>query len=302
MHRFWGYLSIMIATVLLGLWTSFSKILLNYLDPVVLSALVYTIGGGFLFLLRFSPLNHRITSLLNQDSYVESFVTRKEYGILIITAVFGSFLAPLTYLYGLEQITAVNASLLINVEILFVVVLGIFFLKEHFVKQDILGFLFIIVGTVFLATNGQLINFPPGQVIGSLLIVLAAFMWSIDTILSKYLSVKQDIVLISAVKCSIGGIFLLVLSLLFGQSFALPVDKLPYLFFIGIVIEASSFILVLFAIREIGSTRTGSLFSLASLFGAVFAFLILKESFTFLQLFFGFLMLVGVYIFYKNEK
>lgn len=302
MRHFWGYLSILTATVLLGLWTTFGKILLNYLDPVVISGLVYAIGGGFLFFLRFSPLNNRITALLNKDTYVESFISRKEYGILIITAVFGSFLAPLIYLNGLKQITAVNASLLINVEILFVVFLGVFLLKERFVKEDILGFLFIVIGAVFLATNGQLINFPPGQLIGSLLIILAAFLWSVDTILSKYLSIKQDITMVSALKCSIGGLLLLMLSILFGQSFSLPFDKLPYLFFMGIVIEASSFILVLFAIRKIGSTKTGSLFSLASLFGAIFAFIILKEPLSFMQLFFGFLMLLGVYIFYKNES
>lgn len=302
MRRFWGYLSVMMVTVLFGLWNTFSKILLNYLDPLALSALVYSIGGIFLFLIWFSPLKYRILSFLDRDENADLFITRRDYGILIITAIFGSFLAPFVYLTGLDQITAVNASLLMNVEILFVVVIGIFFLKERFVKQDILGFLFIIIGTVFLATNGQIANFQPAQLIGTLLVVTAAFMWSIDTSLSKFLSRKRDLLFISALKCSVGGLGLLTFSLIFGQSFHLPFDKLPYLLFIGLVIVGLSFILVFFAIRVIGSVRTGSLFSLSSLFGAIFAFLILGESFTFAQLFFGFVMLLGVYIFYRNES
>jgi len=302
MRRFWGYLSVIIATMLFGLWNTFSKILLNYLNPLTLSAIVYTIAGVFLFLVYFSPLNEKIISKLDKNSQSESFITRKEYGILIITAILGAFLAPFIYLNGLNQITAVNASLLMNVEILFVVIIGIFFLKERFVKADILGFLFIITGTIFLATNGQITNFSPGQVIGTLLIVSAAFLWSIDTSLSKFISKKRELLLVSAIKCSIGGFSLLFLSLIFGQSFALPLNKLPYLLFIGLIIVGFSFILVYFAIKKIGSTRTGSLFSLASLFGAIFAFLILGESFTFTQLFFGFLMLLGVYVFYINES
>ena len=129
-----------------------------------------------------------------------------------------------------------------NVEILFVVVIGIFFLKERFVKQDILGFLFIIIGTVFLATNGQITNFQSGQVIGTLLIVAAAFLWSIDTSLSKFLSRKRDLLFISALKCSIGGLSLITFSLIFGQSFHLPLDKLPYLLFIGLIIVGFSFL------------------------------------------------------------
>ncbi len=301
MRLFWGYLSIIMATLLVGLWTSFSKILLNYLEPLALSGLMYTMAGGALLLLRISPLNSRISSLINKDSQSESTINRREYGILIITAILGSFLAPFVYLNGLNQITAVNASLLMNVEILFVVIIGISFLKERFVKQDILGFIFIITGTIFLATNGQLTNFHPGQVIGTILIVTAAFFWSIDTSLSKFLSKKTDLIWISSLKCGIGGLSLLTLSIIYRQSFHLPTAAIPYLLITGLIIVGSTFLLVYFAIRIIGSTRTGSLFSLASLFGAIFAFLILGESFTMTQLFFGFLMILGVYIFYRNE-
>ena len=302
MQRFWGYLSVIIATMLFGLWNTFSKILLSYLNPLTLSALVYSIAGVFLFIVYISPLNKKIITKLDQNSESESFINRKEYGILIITAILGAFLAPYIYLNGLNQITAVNASLLMNVEILFVVIIGIFFLKERFVKEDILGFLLIITGTVFLATNGQITNFPASQIIGTLLIVTAAFLWSIDTSLSKFISKKRELLLVSAIKCSIGGFSLLTLALIFHENFALPLNQLPYLLFIGLIIVGFSFILVYFAIKKIGSTRTGSLFSLASLFGAIFAYIILGEAFTFTQLFFGFLMLLGVYVFYKNEN
>jgi len=42
--------------------------------------------------------------------------------------------------------------------------------------------------------------------------------------------------------------------------------------------------------------RTGVIYSMSSLFGAVLAFLILREPFTFIQLVAGTVMLLGVYV------
>ncbi len=121
-----------------------------------------------------------------------------------------------------------------------------------------------------------------------------------DTSLSKFLSNKRDLVLIAALKCSIGGVFLILISLIMGLNLKLPLNQLPYLIFIGLFCISFSLVLTYFSIREIGSTRTGSIFAFDSLFGAIFAFIILNEPFTVLQLLFGLLMLAGVFILYKK--
>jgi drug/metabolite transporter (DMT)-like permease len=302
MSKKWGYLSVIAATLLFGIWNTFNKILLQDLDPIALSAIVYCIAGAFLFTIRFSPINNRIMSFLDADCSAETHISRRDYMILIVTAVSGSVIAPIIYLNGLKMITAVIGSLLMNTEILFIILIGVFFLGESLKRKDIFGFLCLVIGTVFLATNGVSGNLS-GNLTGNpgtLLVIVAAFFWSIDTSLSKFLSGKRDLLFVSALKCSIGGLILLSLSILVGSSFNVPMNHLPYLLFIGLVSIGFSFVLVYFAIRKIGSTRTGSLFSLSSLFGAIFAFAILSEPFTVLQLAFGLLMLLGVFILYKN--
>jgi drug/metabolite transporter (DMT)-like permease len=123
-----------------------------------------------------------------------------------------------------------------------------------------------------------------------------------DTILSKFLSYKRNIIFVTALKTLIGGSILFILSLILGLSFSLPWDKVPLLLFIGLVCLSFSLPLIYYAIRIIGSTRTGSIFSLASLFGATTAFFVLGEPLTFFQLSFGVLMIAGVYILYMNEE
>ncbi len=302
MDRYWGYVAVITATVFFGVWNTFSKILLEDIDPLSLAALVYLVAGIFLFLVHFSPLNGKIINILNKDTEVETDISKKNYTVLITTIIAGAVIAPLVYLNGLNRITAVNASLLLNVEILFIIIIGILFLKESVQKKDTIGFGLLVIGTIFLATNGNLSSVSINEGIGSLLVIIAAFFWSIDTTLSKFLSNKRDLVLITALKCFSGGLILFLFSLFSGLSFKVPVNHLPYLFFIGIFSIGVAFVLIYFSIRQIGSTRTGSLFALSSLFGAIFAFTLLKEPFTIVQALFGIIMIIGVFIIYKGEK
>jgi drug/metabolite transporter (DMT)-like permease len=300
--RKWGYISVITATMLYGIWNTFSKILLQDLDPLALSALVYCIAGIFLFSVRFSGLNNKLMGILDSKRETETFMNKKDYALMLITAVAGSVIAPVIYLNGLNNITAVNASLLMNVEVLFIIVIGISILKEYFQKKELIGLIFILIGTILLATNGDLNSISITESIGTLFVIIAAFFWSIDTTLSKYLSKKRDLLMISAVKCSIGGIILLILALLFNMSLKVPIAHLPYLLFMGLFSIGFTFVMVLYSIRKIGSTRTGSIFPFSSLFGALFAFIILNESFTLLQLLYGILMLLGVFIIYKFQR
>lgn len=302
MNRLWGYLSALSVALLFGVWFSLDKTLLGYLHPFALAALTYLIASIFLLFINFSPLKNKILNTINRESQVEDFISRNEYMILFLTAIFGSVAAPALYLSGLSRITAVNAALLANVEILFIIVIGIFFLKEKVKKKDIWGFAFLLIGAVFLSTN-NLQNISFGQnLIGSLLVISAAFFWSLDTSLSKFLSHKKNIIFITALKTAIGGSILFILSLILGLNFTLPSFRVPLLLFIGLVCVSFSLVLIYYSLRIIGSTRTGSIFALSSLFGAITAFIVLGEPLTVLQLFFGILMLIGVFILYKSGE
>jgi drug/metabolite transporter (DMT)-like permease len=301
MDRVWGYLGALTVAVLFGLWFTLDKILLTYLHPFALAALIYLVGGATLFIIYISPLHPKLLQILHRNTLVESDITRKDYLILFLSAIFGSVIAPSLYLNGLNQITAVNAALLANSEVLFIIIIGIFFLNEKVNRKDILALTCLLTGTVFLSVNNfQNIAFNP-NIYGNFLVIASAFFWSLDTSISKFLSNKRDIIYITALKSIIGGSILLIISLIIGLNFTLPLNQIPILLFIAMFCLCFSLVLVYFAIREIGSTRTGSIYALSSLFGAIMAFLILKEPFTVYQIFFGLLMLMGVYILYKNQ-
>ena len=300
MSRFWGYLSAIMVAILFGVWYSLDKILLGYLHPLVLAAMVYTLASMLLLLIRISPLNSPLLEVMHCQSKVETHITGKNYVTLFLTAICGAVMAPALYLSGLDQITAVNAALLCNVEILFIIILGVLFLKETVKAKDILGFAFLLLGAVFLSTNNlQGISFQQ-NLGGSILVISACFFWSMDTTLTKFLSNKRDLFLLTGIKCGVGGLILVIMSLFMGLSFNLPLNAVPLLLFVSLGCMSSSMLLIYIAIREIGSTRTGSIFSTSSLFGAIVAFLILGEPLGIFQLFFGLLMFAGILILYKE--
>jgi drug/metabolite transporter (DMT)-like permease len=296
----WGYVGAISSAILFGMGATLNKIVLAKMHPTVVAGLIYLFAGISLSLVRFSPLRNRIMSLLKTPTKTEAKINRKDFVILALVVLSGSTVAPFLFLNGLNETTAINASLLQNTESLFTVLIAFLFLKEKAGKKNWVGILFLIMGVSFLTTNGEFFRLTLTQSLyGNMLIVTACWFWGIDNSLSRFLSKKEDIILITVLKCLTGGTILLSLSWALGLEFQISLSAFPYLISVGAFSIGFSILFFLLGLREIGAMKTGVIFSTSSLFGAAFAFLILREDFSLIQLIAGFVMLLGVYILYK---
>jgi drug/metabolite transporter (DMT)-like permease len=303
MTHHWGYVSVVTSAVLFGITATFNKIVLADVNPLAVAGLIYFIAGVVLFCVRFSPFQKLILSLMQTPTKTEDGILRRDLGVLTFVILSGAIIAPFLFLFGLNNTTAVNASLLMNTEALFTVFIAFLFLKERGSLRDYVGVLFLIVGAIFVTTNAEFHKVTlTKEVLGNTLIVVACMFWGVDNNLSKLLSKKRDLVLITALKCLIGGGILLVLTMLLKISFQIPLVSLPYLLSVGAFGIGFSVLLFLFALREIGSMKTGVIFSTSSLFGAAFASIVLQEPLSMIQAIAGFTMLLGIYILYRKPK
>jgi drug/metabolite transporter (DMT)-like permease len=301
MTHHWGYVGAIFSAVLFGMSSTLNKIALGNVHPLVIAGSIYLVGGLLLFGIHLSPLHKRLLGLFETPTETEPTISKKDYGILAFVILSGSVLAPFMLLYGLNETTAINASLLLNTEALFTVLIALAFLKERGTRKDYVAIGLLIVGVVFLTTRGEVHRLTLStEVTGNLLVVGACFSWGVDNNLSRFLSKKRDIVMVTGLKCTIGGTVLLLVSLLSGVSLSVPLASIPYIFSVGAFSIAFSILLFLFSLREIGSMRTAVVFSISSLFGALFAFVVLREAFTLVQLLAGVVMLFGVYVLFKN--
>jgi drug/metabolite transporter (DMT)-like permease len=300
MTHHWGYLGAITSALLFGISSTFNKIALENVSPLIVAGMIYFIGGVVLFALRFSPFNKWILKLLETPTQTEEKITKSDYKTLAFVILCGSIMAPLLLMYGLNQTTAVNTSLLLNAEVLFTIIIAFTFWRERGSLKDYLAICVILVGVLFLTTNGQLQNITFTGTAGNLLIIGACLFWGIDNNLSKKLGKKRDLLLVTGLKCLIGGTALLMLALIIGMPTFFPLNALPYVLSVGAFSIALSILFFTFALREIGAMRTGVVYSTSALFGAVLAFLILGEAFTIIQLFAGLIMLFGIFLLYHK--
>jgi len=300
MTHHWGYVGAISSALLFGIGATLNKIVLADVHPTIVAGLIYLFAGLALSIVRFSPLRNRVMAVLETPTKTETKISRKDFGILALVVLSGSTIAPLLFLNGLNQTTAINASLLQNTESLFTVLIALLFLKEKACRKDWVGILFLFVGVLFLTTNGEFYRVTLTSFFGNVLIVTACVFWGVDNNLSRFLSKKEDLILITVMKCLAGGTFLLLLSWALGLKFQIPLFAFPYLISAGAFSIGFSILFFLLGLREIGAMKTSVIFSTSSLFGATFAFIMLRENFSFIQLLAGLVMLLGVYILYKR--
>ncbi len=292
-------MSAVVSAVLFGVSSTLNKITLQKVNPTVVAGMIYFVAGVLLFGIHFSPLCKRILERL-ETSGTETKITSKDIRTLGFVILSGSIIAPFLLLNGLNGTTAVDSSLLLNAESLFTVALAYVFLKERCARREYIGIALLLLGVVFVTTSGAFQNLTLTEnLVGNLLVIGACFFWGVDNNVSKFLSKKRDILLVTGLKCFVGGSALLAVAVVLGLNFALPLSVLPYILTVGAFSVAFSLLFFLFSLRKIGSIRTGVIFSLSSLFGAVLAFFVLGEPFSVVQITAGVIMIVGIYILYR---
>src|SRR6267378_1569761 len=131
-----GYLAVVLAAVLFGIWPSLSKLVLNELHPLVIG-----------FLVQFVPavaLSPTIRGLR---------LSRAEWRLVLLATLSGSVAGPILYFYGLERTTASNSVLLSNSESLFTIILAYAFLGERATRREYMALGGIATGAFLVTTQ-----------------------------------------------------------------------------------------------------------------------------------------------------
>jgi drug/metabolite transporter (DMT)-like permease len=290
-------MAVLFSAFLFGISTTINKMLLGSLSPLVIASMTYLVAGLFLAGANFLPRKARLASRLKLPTSRRAESGWRDIIILVLTALFGGVLAPALNLIGLNNTTAVSAALLANTETLFTIAIAFVLLGERGDLKDYLAMVLLIIGAVILTTN---LNFQQlaalGTFFGNLLVVLSALFWAIDNNLSRLLTAKRSLLQLGSLKGIIGGGLLFAIASLYGlRTLPSPV-AIIWLVMLGVFSVGLSLLLFLFSLQQVGAMRTGVIFSTASLFGAVSAFFVLRESISLVQISAGALMLFAIYV------
>lgn len=208
-----------------------------------------------------------------------------------LVALFGAFIAPVLLALGLRATSGTSASLLLNLEAVFTVVLGALVYREPVGRR-------VVAAVVVIAGGGAVVSLSPGSVsstlLGSALVAGATLGWALDNTLSRPLS-ELDPGQVVAGKGAIGAALSVLVAL--GLQEPLPAASSALgLLACGALGYGGSLRLYLRAQRILGAARTGSVFAVAPFLGALVALLLGEPFGGAATAFGGALMALGVYL------
>jgi drug/metabolite transporter (DMT)-like permease len=277
-------MSVLFAAVLFGSVFSLAKVPLATIDPLALTAVVYTISG--LALIPFA-----------KGSF--TFERKDDYFYVLIVTIFGGVLAPMLLMYGLQQTAASTAAILTNGEIVFTIALSsIFFGEKPYGRVGLFAVILVVLGLIIATTEDlraleSLVRLNTGNI----MILASMLMWAIDNNFSRRLTSRASPAKIALVKSLSGGLVLIGIALALGKGSIITEIKFGmWVLIVGMSIAGFGGALLLFleGIKRIGTVKTMSMFSLTPIFGIVLAALTLGESITLFQGIATGLIIVGI--------
>jgi drug/metabolite transporter (DMT)-like permease len=269
------------SALLFGLSTPLAKMLMGDLSPWLLAALLYLGSGlGLTLVILFRP----------RQNASEATLRRNDLPWLAGTVFFGGVVGPILLLLGLSTTDAASASLLLNLEAVFTLLLAWVIFREHVDRKLFAGAVAILAGALLLSWQGGLGKASFGMV----LISLACLSWAIDNNLTRRISAVDPFIL-AAVKGVVAGTVNAALAFAMGASLpSLPVFASAML--LGFVSYGLGLVLFIIALRYLGAARTGAYYGTAPFIGALAASVIFGTPITSTLVIAGGLMALGAWL------
>lgn len=276
-----------IAALFYGLSAPLSKLLLNELSPYTMSSLLY-FGAGFGMLMV-------VLSQKTKPKEVMQIFKQKDVKFIVLMILL-DILAPILLMFGLLSTNASTASLLNNFEIVFTGLIAMVFFKEHIGKKMWIA-ITIIIASGFLLSFEDFNGFQVS--IGALLVLSASLSWGLENNCTRMLSHHNPlyIVIIKGLGSGLGALIIaLALNEFGGQILYIGLALL-----LGFVSYGMSLFFYISAQRHLGALRTSAYYSTAPFAGAIFSFILLRETLSILFVIAFIFMLIGTYFAIKEN-
>ena len=268
-----------------GSVTALTKLLLANNGPIPITGLAFSLSG--LMLLLYRP---RMKPAKGSAPY------------LLFMGLVGAAISPLMYSYGLSETTAVNAALLANGEVLFTTIIAFSVFGERLGRAQLLRGLFIVAGIVVVSTDLDItgVSFLQG-IMGNLLVLGSMVGWSVENNLLVVATRRFEPASLSKFRNLIGGAAVTAFVVAGGYTFDFSSYDVVVLVILAGALTGGTFLFIA-AIKRLGAIRMLLVWSTSTVFGAAFAYVLLGEQITPVQLTGGALILLGVYLFRRSEK
>ncbi len=272
-------LLIIITTSLMGSSFTVGKIGLNYISPLLLVGIRFTLAGILMgIMVRLFQRKHPST--------------KREWIQIMIIGLFQTAGVMGFIFISMRTITAGESSILTFTNPLLVVIFGTLFLGTKYRWSQWLGVVVGFVG-VFITLGADL----DVQQIGTILGFLSAVSWAIATLLMNRWGSTLDVWVVTSYQMLTGGLLLLLMSTIFEQvELVITTSSILIVLWLAIMASIVQFAVWFFLLQKENPGKVSSFLFLAPLFGVLFGWLLLDEQLHISTLIGGSIILIGIYL------
>ncbi len=230
----------------------------------------------------------------------------KDFKYIFLAGLFGAGLNMLTFFWGLNLTTPINASVITVMVPIIVFVISVIFLKEKLIRHRIIGVMIGLLGAIVLIVYGHdsAVN-APDIVTGNIFVFFNAIFYSIYLVTVKKLISKYNPLVFVKWIYLIG--FLIVLPFGF-QDFleinwiSMPTSIWHSILFVVIGTTFLTYILNLFALTKLKPTTVSAFVYLQPVVATAFALILKSDSIDVIKIIAVVFIFIGVYLVSKPPK
>ena len=233
-------------------------------------------------------------------------IERKDWGRVLLCALFGMAINMLAFFKGLELSTPINSSVLVTTTPIMVTVLSAVLIKEKIRFYRATGIGIGLIGALFLVLYGQeLRQDAPNIPLGNTLFMVNSFFFGLYLITVKKLLKRYHPLTLMKWLFLIGVLLNLPIALpqFMEVSWAeLPFEAIWRMAFVVIGTTFLTYLFNVFALTQLKATTVSAFVYLQPLIGILYAVFSGKDTLTGVKILAACLVLLGVYLVSKRPK
>lgn len=250
------------------------KASLSEFDPYTFNAIRFILAASFLW-----------TVIIKKSAWFS--IQKSDWKWLIPLGLLGNLLYQWLFIIGINYTYAANAAVMLGTIPIWVALFSHLLKIERMNRLKSLGILFAFSGVVLIVVYGKNpISFSSGTFMGDMLIIAAAMVFGLFTILSKQFLTRYTPLQFSAIMTTIGAVSLVCIALPFIP--ATPWSSLSAAawggaFYSGLLAIGLAYLVWNNGILHVGAVKTATYQNLVPVLGLLFGIIILGETLEWLQ-------------------
>lgn len=219
---------------------------------------------------------------------------------IFVLAIIGNTAFQLLFIHGLNWTTASNTSVIMAMTPVFVALLSVLLKQEKIHWAGWLGIVISFIGFYFIITKHVgTFHFSWEELRGDLMILIGNLFWAIYTVFSKPFLEKISPLKWTSITLAVGTVFYLpfaALDIVRIQWSEISFQAWAALIYSGLFAIAICYVIWYASVRRVGNSKTAIYGYLSPIFTILFAYLLISERITLLQIGGALIIFAGVYL------